>query len=169
MISEVDLKKTINTIIKDAFPKHHLYGQGDVEGYKYPAIFHELRMTGTNDATLNTVEKNYFSAVQYIPQGDRSEADDMRFYETLRNALCCIDDRNRKRKMCIKVTDSDNGSDRYIKVKDVNYGYVGEAIDIMQVGFTLSFYDYRDYIDPEPEIEDVNVRAVLKEVQNGTA
>ena len=97
MINEIRLKKTVNDILRETFPTAHIYGQGDNEGFEYPAIFSEMAMTNQNDATINIVEKNYKIGIQYVPSGDRSEEDDLTFYQTLRDALCCIDDRNRKR------------------------------------------------------------------------
>jgi len=162
MINEIRLKKTVNDILRETFPTAHIYGQGDNEGFEYPAIFSEMALTNQNDATINIVEKNYKIGIQYVPSGDRSEEDDLTFYQTLRDALCCIDDRNRKRKMCIKVLDDDDNSDRYIKVKDLAYGYVGEAQDQMIITFTLYFHDFKEYAAPEPLITDVDVDVELK-------
>jgi hypothetical protein len=163
MISDITLKTAINAIIRETFPKCHLYGQGDVEGYKYPAIWHELRLSEMKDATLNTVQKTYMSVIQYIPEEHRSEADDLRFYKVFRDAMCCVDDRNRSRKMCFKVTDDDDESDRYIKIDSMSNGYVGESLDIFEINFTYSFYDFKAAVNPEPIIEDVDVEVEVKE------
>lgn len=153
MISEILLKSAINTVIAEAFPKAHIYSQGIVEGFKYPAVFSEMKLVSMNDATINIVEKQYQVTLTYIPKNP-TEQDNMEKVTALTEAFKCVDSRNRRRKMCIKV--DDDGDERFIKVSDVSYSFVGDRYDLLRVKFALRFYDTEEITDPEPLMEEIN-------------
>ena len=95
-------------------------------------------------------------AITYQPQ-KISEADNFEKVEGIRQLLCCIDDKKRKRKMTIKV------KDRYIKVDDYSYTYTGEENNILQIQMNLSFLEFAVVKDTEPLMETVEINKELKE------
>lgn len=157
MIDELTLKKALSSVIKSAFPNYHIYGQGIVEGYKYPAVFTELALTNMSDATINIVEKQYAATILYDngKEPTAKEADNLKFVETLKKALQCIDDRNRKRKMCLKVADSHTGN-RYLHISNLSFVYIGNDLDMLQVRFQINFYDSEEIPYTEPTMEHVD-------------
>lgn len=158
MISEIILKSALNKIISTAFKGAHIYSQGITEGYKYPAVFSELKLTNMTDATINVVEKNYLATLTYMPKKPNEE-DNLTKFSNLVEALKCVDARNRRRKMCIKVSDGDD--DRFIQVTDLSYVYVGDNFDTMKIQFNLRFYDSEKIVDPEPIMQHVEQNNTL--------
>ena len=137
MITEIDLKKAILDLLKTKYapPEYHYYGIEVTEGCEKPYFFTDLRLMRQQDETANIVSKEYYLAITY--QGKKtSEEDNFNKIEEIRELLCCIDDKNRKRKMVLKV------KDRYIKIEDFSYTYTGEANNILQIQIEMSFYDF---------------------------
>ena len=152
MLTEIQLKTALNSIIKGLYPKAHIYGQGATEKFLYPAFFIEIRLNGCNDATANIVEKNYMVYITYIPKTITEEDNFIKVNE-IRDGLKCTDDANRHMKMYIKVaSDNDN---KYIQVKDYSFTFIGEAVDTLQISFTLSFFDFYDPTVTEKMMEHV--------------
>lgn len=156
MIDEITLKKAVNAVVKQAWPKAHHYGNGIVEGWKEPAVFTEMKLTNQEDATINIVEKQYLVTVEYYAKTP-SEEDSLKHLTALKKALQCIDDRNRKRKMCIKVEVEDEDEPRYIRVTGLSYEYIGDDYNILRIRFNLNFYDTEEIDDPEPLMEHVEL------------
>ena len=153
MITEIDLKKAIVSLLqsKYAISQYHYYGIEVTEGNKKPYFFTDLRLMTQQDETANIVSKKYFVAITYQPK-QISEADNFEKVEGIRQLICCIDDKKRKRKMTIKV------KDRYIKVDNFSYTYTGEENNILQIQMDLSFVEFAVVRDIEPLIEEVEVK-----------
>lgn len=158
MINEIDLKKAIVSLLqsKYATPQYHYYGIAVTEGNKKPYFFTDLRLLTQQDETANIVSKKYFVAITYQPQ-KINEVDNFKKVEEIRELLCCIDDKKRKRKMTIKV------KDRYIKVDNFSFTYTGEENNILQIQMDLSFLEFAVTRDTEPIMEEFEINQELKE------
>ncbi len=153
MITEIDLKKAIISLLQSRYAtsQYHYYGIEVTEGCKKPYFFVDLRLMSQKDETANIVSKKYFVSITYQSK-QISETDNFEKVEEIRQLLCCNDDRNRKRKMTIKV------KDRYIKVDDFSFTYVGEETNILQIQIDLSFLEFAEQKATEPFMEDINVK-----------
>ena len=158
MITEIDLKKAIVSLLQSRYvtSQYHYYGIEVSEGNKRPYFFTDLRLLTQQDETANIVSKKYFVAITYQPK-QISEIDNFEKVEEIRQLLCCNDDRNRKRKMTIKV------KDRYIKIDDFSFTYVGEETNILQIQMNLNFLEFAEQKAIEPFVEEVNVKQNIKE------
>jgi len=155
MITEIQLKAAIIRLLKAAFPDVNIYGVGVVEGFKRPCFFTEMILVSETDETVNICKKTYSFTILYV--ADKiTEVDSLKKVDGIRNMLKCVDERNRKRKMVIKVNDTKLG-DRYIKVSNFYYTFVGDDTDYLQVHFDLDLYDTEDIEPTEPPIEDVRL------------
>lgn len=160
MINEITLKGAIVSLVSEACPEMNIYGQGQVEGWIEPALFIEMALTNQTDETINIVSKTYSVMIQHRDES-ASEADKLEIFQRVQAALKCIDGRNRRRKMVIKVTDED-GNDRFIHVSNLLYVWTGDSLDILQMQFNLNFYDSETIVDPEPMMENIEESMELK-------
>lgn len=158
MITEIDLKKAIVTLLQSKYDKkeYHYYGIEVTEGCKKPYFFTDLRLISQRDETANIVSKKYLVMITYQAK-KVSEMDNFEKVEEIRQLLCCNDDRNRKRTMTIKV------KERYIKIDDFSFSYVGEETNILQIQIDLSFLEFAEQKATEPFMEDINVQQNIKE------
>lgn len=158
MISEIDLKTAILDLLKQKYkPKgkgksgYRYYGIEVSEGCERPYFFVDLRLMNQRDETANIVSRYY--SVFIIYQGAAlSEVDYYKKVNEIRDLLCCIDKKNKKRKMVLKV------KNRYIKIQNYSFGYTGEGNNILQIEFDLSFYEFADLEAVEQKMERVNMR-----------
>ena len=158
MITEIDLKKAILDLLKTKYapPQYHYYGIEVTEGCKKPYFFTDLRLMRQQDETANIVSKQYYLAITY--QGKTvSEEDNFKKIEEIRELLCCVDERNRKRKMVLKV------KDRYIKIEDFSYTYTGEENNILQIQVDLNFYEFASVETEEKIAQEVRLNIKKEE------
>ena len=160
MITEIQLKATLIRLLKSAFPDVAIYGVGAVEGYKKPCFFVEMILTGENDETVNVVKKTYSVSILY-EAAKITEMDSLKKIDGIRNMLKCVDDRNRHRKMCIKIKDEKLGN-RYVKATEFFYTFVGDDADYLNIHFNMEFYDTEEIEPTEPPIEDVRLIANIE-------
>lgn len=160
MISEMALKRTLSSLLQKEFPDFSIYGQAEVEGWDEPALFLEVALTNMVDETVNIVSKTYSVIIQYRDE-KAEEEEKLEVFEGIREALRCVDEHNRKRKMVVKVTD--NGVDRYIKVSNLLYVYAGDDLSILQIQFNMSFYDFDVIRDDEKDMEHVEEEITVEE------
>lgn len=161
-ITAKDIKAKIVELLRTKYPKeeYHIYGKPVSEGFLIPCFFVDVRLGDRSDATANIVNKEYRCHILYFSEDMKSataEEDQFDKVEEIGDLLCCIDDRNRKRKMCIEC----NG--RYIQVKEYSSDYTGSEVNILTIDFTLQFYDWRQEAVPEPLMEEFSFNELLEE------
>lgn len=145
MITEIELKKAIIDLLKQKFSQQYkYYGMEVTEGYSKPSFFVDIRLINETDETANLIRKEYQTYITYFSK-KVSEVDNLNKVEEVRQLLRCTDKKKRKRDMTIKV------KDRYIKVDNYHFGYIGEANNILQIVFDFSFLEF----------EQVTERAML--------
>lgn len=160
MLTEIQLKAALIRLLKQTFPDVAIYGVGAVEGYKRPCFFVEMILTSENDETVNVVKKTYSVSILYEPE-KITEVDSLQKVDGIRNMLKCVDDRNKHRKMCIKIKDDKFGN-RYVKTTEFFYTFVGDDTDYLNVHFNMEFYDTEEIEPTEPPIEDVRLIANIE-------
>lgn len=160
-ITAKDVKTTLVSLLRTKYPQeeYHIYGKPVSDGYLVPCFFVDVRLGDRSDATANIVSKEYRCHILYFqedPDSPHAEEDQFDKVDEIGDLLCCIDDRNRKRKMCIKC----NG--RYIQVKEFSSDYTGSEVNILTIDFTLQFYDWKQEATPEPIMEELDFDELLE-------
>ena len=161
-ITAKDIKTTIVKLLRSIYPQnqYHIYGKPVTDGLLIPAFFVDVRLGDRSDATSNIVNKEYRVHILYFqedPESETAEADQFDKIEEIGDLLCCTDQRNRKRNMCIEC----NG--RYLQVKEFSSDYTGSAVNILTIDFTLQFYDWRQEAVPEPIMEEFTLNEIFEE------
>ncbi|BBF45074.1 hypothetical protein lbkm_3833 [Lachnospiraceae bacterium KM106-2] len=135
MTTMIDIKKAINSLLKMKYPTYKRYGIEVTEGYERPSFFVDLRLDGRNDATANIEKKDCSCTITYFAR-KIDDIDNLTKVEEIQQLLSGKDSRNRKKRMCLYV------NDRYIPVTKYHFGYTGEKNNILQIGFTISYFDF---------------------------
>lgn len=158
MIKVVMLKTTILQLLKTIYPdeNYKYYGIEVSEGYLKPSFFVDVRMSGQTDETINIVKKDFSVTITYF-QKKINEMDNLKKVDEIKDVLCAIDQKNRKRKMVLKV------GDRFLPVNNYFYSYTGENNNILQIFFDISFYDFDEIIDREQQANEIEINTRMEE------
>lgn len=152
MITEIDLKKAILDLLKTRYPptQYHYYGIEVTEGCQKPYFFTDLRLVRQQDETANIISKEYYLSITYQSK-KINEEDNFNKVNEIRELFCCVDEKNRKRKMVLKV------KDRYIKIEDFSYTYTGEENNILQIQIEFSFLEFASVETEEKIAQEVQL------------
>ena len=118
-----DIKKAVNTALKQAYPKNKIYGADTVEGYSRPSFFVYVTQT-FSEATKNAVHKNVEIEIDYI-QKSPDEPDAMEFFSNMESIF------HHKLKL-------DNG--RQLTTDNHTSGFEGEYNNIPIYSFEVEFW-----------------------------
>lgn len=118
-----DIKKAVNTALKQAYPKYKIYGADTVEGYSRPSFFVYVTQT-FSEATKNAVHKNVEIEIDYI-QKSPDEPDAMEFFSKMESIFC-------------QKLNLDNG--RQLTTDNHTSGFEGEYNNIPIYSFEVEFW-----------------------------
>ena len=138
-----DIKEALIALLRGKYGKKCKYYSRQVtEGMLLPAFFVDVRLVQQRDETINVVSKQFSCRIMYFqvdPSAEGAEADQYEKIEAILSMLVCIDSkRNPKGNMILKV------KDRYLTVSECGVDYVGRENNIMELGFMLQFYDFKE-------------------------
>ncbi len=138
-----DIKEALIALLRGKYgTKCTYYSRQVKEGMLLPAFFVDVRLAQVKDETINIVSKNYICNIVYFqtdPATKDADADQYAKVEELLGLLVCIDSkRNPKGNLILKVRD------RYLTVSECGVDYIGRENNIMELSFTLQFYDFKE-------------------------
>lgn len=145
------IKETLIALLKDKYgAAYKYYSRQVVEGMLLPAFFVDVRLVQRKDETVNIVLKEYSCRIIYFqedPAAEGADADQYAKEEEIIGLLVCRDPkRNPKGGMVLNV------GDRYLTVTECGVDFIGRENNIMELSFTLKFYDFKETIKEEEEL-----------------
>ena len=125
MISLVELKKSLISVLRELYPKgYKFYGNEVVEGYEKPSFFTQLIPVTMENATQHTTNNTMLFVITYF-QKKKDEEDNLRKIAEIRKAFG------------LKV----EVAGRQINVEEIDFQFVGEEGNILQVQVTINYID----------------------------
>lgn len=135
-----DIKKAVNTALKELYPYNKIYGADTVEGYEKPSFFVYVTQT-FSESTANYTHKNVEIEVDYI-QKEPDESDAMDFFAK-------VEDRFRTK---LKV------EDRLLNTSELYSGFIGDNTNIPTFTFNVEFFDFYRKEENVAMMEDVQIK-----------
>jgi hypothetical protein len=132
MITLVDIKKSINNVLKNNFPDVKIYSSDTKEGFNRPAFFTQIVPLTSDYETVNYTSNRLMVAIQYFSESG-TELENLKMDEDLRKAFGMI----------LKV------NQRTFLLKNIRSEIVDE---VLQFKFDLNFFDGVEVTKEEYEI-----------------
>ena len=157
------IKEAIIALLRSKYGSDYkYYSRQVVEGMLLPAFFVDVRLVQRKDETINIVKKDYACRIIYFqedPAAEGADADQYAKEEEITALLVCRDaKRNPKGSMVLNVCG------RYLTVDECGVDYIGRENNIMELSFTLQFYDFKEPIKEDEElIEEVFMNEKLED------
>jgi len=86
MITLVDIKKSINNVLKNNFPDVKIYSSDTKEGFNRPAFFTQIVPLTSDYETVNYTSNRLMVAIQYFSESG-TELENLKMDEDLRKAF----------------------------------------------------------------------------------
>ena len=163
------IKEALIVLLKNKYGTgYKYYSRQDVEGMLLPAFFVDVRLIQRKDETANICSKEYTCRIIYFqadPSAEDADADQYDKAEEIPNLLVCKDSKkNPKGGMVLAV------SGRYLTVTECGIDYVGRENNIMELSFTLKFYDFKEPNAEEAELmKEFGFNEKLEDINHGNA
>ena len=141
MIPAGDVKKALIDVLKKIFgKKYKYYGIEVSEGYEKPSFFTQMIPIDTGNETINTANSAYSFVITCF-QEKIDEADALETFSKIREGYG----------LKVKI------GNRYINVTDVDYDFVGEKRNILQVTVNVSFKDKIEKEETAPIMREIEI------------
>lgn len=125
MISLIELKKSLISVLRELYPEcYKFYGNEVVEGYEKPSFFTQLIPVTMENATQHTTNNTMLFVITYF-QKKKDEEDNLEKITEIRKAFG------------LKV----EAAGRQINVEEIDFQFVGEEGNILQVQVTINYID----------------------------
>lgn len=132
MITLVDIKKTINNVLKNNFPDVKIYSSDTKEGFNRPAFFTQIVPLTSDYETVNYTSNRLMVVINYFSENE-TELENLRMADALKKAYG----------MTLKV------KDRYITLREIKTDITD---GVLQFKFDLNFFDGVEITKEEYEI-----------------
>lgn len=125
MIALTELKKGMIAVLRELYPKgYKFYGNEVVEGYDKPSFFTQLMPVTMENVTQHTTNNTMLFVITYF-QKNKDEEDNLKKITEIRKAFG------------LKV----EVADRQINVEELDFQFVGEEGNILQIQVTINYID----------------------------
>lgn len=141
MITLVDIKKSINNVLKNNFPDVKIYSSDTKEGFNRPAFFTQIVPLTSDYETVNYTSNRLMVAIQYFSESG-TELENLKMDEDLRKAFG----------MTLKV------NQRSFLLRNIRSEIVDE---VLQLRFDISYFD--GIAKPQEHEEATNLEISIKE------
>jgi len=132
MITLVDIKKSINQVLKANFPTIKIYSSDTKEGFTRPSFFTSIIPISFNYDTTNFTSNKLMVVINYFSKNE-TELENLRMADALKKAYG----------MTLKV------KDRYITLREIKTDITD---GVLQFKFDLNFFDGVEITKEEYEI-----------------
>lgn len=143
-----EIKKAVNSALKERFPDMKIYGADTVEGYTRPSFFVYVTQT-FSESTKNVFHKNVEVEIDFI-QKNTNEAEGMAFFAAMEEMF--------GQKLTI-------GS-RRLNTSNMNLNFQGENANIPVCQFDVEFWDViprRPRTDSSKLMEELKISQEVKQ------
>lgn len=140
-----DIKKAVNSALKEKYPDMKIYGADTVEGYTRPSFFVYVTQT-FSESTKNAFHKNVEVEIDYI-QKAANEADGMIFFAAMEELF------GQKMKV----------GDRSLNTSNMDLNFQGENSNIPVCAFDMEFWDAIPRIDNSKLMKEMKLSQEVKQ------
>ncbi len=137
MITLVDIKKSINNVLKNNFPDVKIYSSDTKEGFNRPAFFTQIVPLTSDYETVNYTSNRLMVAIQYFSESG-TELENLKMDEDLRKAFG----------MTLKV------NQRSFLLRNIRSEIVDE---VLQFRFDIDFYDGIDKTEDNEKATNLEI------------
>ena len=146
MIDLLEVKKSCNRALKDAFPDFKIYGTDVREGLKLPSFYTEIVPYTLNYESLNLVRQTCGYKITLLEKTPNEELE-LSVFEKIRKAFHL--------KVRIK--------DKLVTVESVEFDYIGAENNIFQITVRFQWFDSIAVEKKEETVKELIVRGVENE------
>jgi hypothetical protein len=143
MTTLIDLKKSINQVLKDNFPNIKIYPSETKEGFQRPAFFTQVIPVTTEYETVNFSSNIVMIVINYFSKNG-TEIENLKMDDELRKAF----------KMTLKV------NQRSLLLKNIRSEIVDE---VLQFRFDLNYFVDIEKIDEHEIMQELNTEIIKEE------
>lgn len=140
-----EIKKAVNSALKERYPDMKIYGADTVEGYTRPSFFVYITQT-FSESTKNAFHKNVEVEIDFI-QKHTNEADGMDFFAAMEEMF--------GQKLTI-------GS-RSLNTSNMDLNFQGENANIPVCQFDVEFWDVIPRTDSSKLMEELKLSQEVKQ------
>jgi len=146
MIELLEVKKSCNAALKEAFPDFKIYGTDVREGMKLPSFYTEIVPYTLNYESLNLVRQTCGYKITLLEKTPNEELE-LSVFEKIRKAFHL--------KVRIK--------DKLVTVESVEFDYIGAENNIFQITVHFQWFDSIAVEKKEETVKELIVRGVENE------
>ena len=140
-----EIKKAVNSALKERYPDMKIYGADTVEGYTRPSFFVYITQT-FSESTKNAFHKNVEVEIDFI-QKNTNEAEGMAFFAAMEEMF--------GQKLTV-------GS-RSLNTSDMELTFQGENANVPMCRFDVEFWDR---IERQENVETMKILMLGQEVKD---
>ena len=140
-----EIKKAVNSALKEKYPNMKIYGADTVEGYTRPSFFVYITQT-FSESTKNALHKNAEIEIDYI-QKAADETDGMDFFAAMEEIF------GQKLKV----------DSRSLNTSNINLEFQGENSNIPVCTFDVEFWDMIPRTDSSKLMEELKLSQEVKQ------
>lgn len=140
-----NIKKAVNTALKEKFPDHKIYGADTVEGYTRPSFFVYVTQT-FSESTKNMIHKNVEIEIDFI-QISSNEAEAMNFFSAMENIF------GQKLKV----------GERFLNTSEHTLDFQGENANIPVFSFDVEFWDEIKHADNSEKMKEIIMKQEVRQ------
>jgi hypothetical protein len=141
MATLVDIKKSINQVLKANFPTIKIYSSDTKEGFTRPAFFTSIIPVTLDYETTNFTSNKLMVVINYFSENE-TELENIKMYDELKKAFG----------MNLKV------NDRFFLLKNIRSEIVDE---VLQFRFDLDYYVDIEKIDNYEIMKELKMRGEI--------
>lgn len=146
MIELLEVKKSCNAALKEAFPDFKIYGTDVREGLKLPSFYTEIVPYTLNYESLNLIRQTCGYKITLLEKTPNEELE-LSVFEKIRKAFHL--------KVRIK--------DKLVTVESVEFDYIGAENNIFQITVHFQWFDSIAVEKKEETVKELIVRGVENE------
>lgn len=144
-IRYADVIREMNQVLKDLYPNITRYGNDSIDKAVPPYFFVECIPTNIIRQTRNMLHKGCTVMITYV-QKIPNQVDNLDKVEVIEEALG----------MAFKI------HDRTILVTDYDHEYIGEQNNILQISFSLDWWENTQAVDTGDKMEHLHTTMIAK-------
>lgn len=137
MITLVDIKKSINQVLKTNFPDIKIYSSEVTEGFKRPCFFTQIVPATSDYETTNFTSNKLLVVINYFNENG-TELENLKMHDNLKKAYG----------MTLKV------KNRYFLLRNIRSEIVDE---ILQFRFDISYFDGIDKTEDNEKATNLEI------------
>ncbi len=142
MITLVDIKKSINQVLKANFPDIKIYSSDTKEGFTRPAFFTSIIPVTSDYETTNFTSNKLMVVINYFSENE-TELENIKMYDDIKKAFG----------MTLKV------KQRSFLLKNIRSEIVDE---VLQFRFDLDFFADIEKIDNHESMKELHTQMIQK-------